>query len=171
MNATLALAVVESMRGYGFNLGVDSIRQGLYNTLWPGRCEVVAKNPAIILDGAQNAASAGVLKKAIRESFRYQRLILILGVSNDKDIKGIAGQLRHLAHTVILTRANHPRAANPKGLKKYFLAKSDGGAYITNSVKEAKRLALSLANKEDLILVTGSLFVVGEFKNDKTRLN
>lgn len=171
VNATLALSVVESMRGYGFKVGVDSIRQGLYNTLWPGRCEVVAKSPKIILDGAQNAASAGVLKKAINENFRYRRLILILGVSNDKDIKGIAGQLRNLADAVILTRADHPRSADPVEFKKYFLAKGPSCAYITNSVKEAKRLALSLADKEDLILVTGSLFVVGEFRNDKTRLN
>jgi dihydrofolate synthase/folylpolyglutamate synthase len=120
---------------------------------------VVAKKPMIVLDGAQNAASASVLKKAIQERFRYRRLMLVLGVSNDKDIKGIANQLDDLADVVILTKANTSRATEPEVLRGYFKNKE---AYITNSVKEAKALAWQLADKQDLILVTGSLYVVGE---------
>ena len=164
MNAAVALAAVESLRQHNIKISIDSLRSGLYNTLWPGRCEVVAKNPRVVLDGAQNAASAGVLKKAIKEKFRYRRLILILGVSNDKDIKGITAELFNLTDVAILTKANSPRATSPNILKKYFQGKKIN---ITNSVKEARKLALRLAQKRDLILVTGSLFVVGEFRNDK----
>ena len=164
-NATVALAAIESLRQHNINVNIDSVRRGLYNTLWSGRCEVVAYNPLVVLDGAQNAASAQVLKKAIKENFHYRRLVLILGVSNDKDIRGIADELNVLADAVILTKADNPRATDPAMLRKYFLGKE---AHITNSVKEARDLALRIANAEDLILVTGSLFVVGEFKNDKT---
>ncbi|MCX5695944.1 MAG: bifunctional folylpolyglutamate synthase/dihydrofolate synthase [Candidatus Omnitrophica bacterium] len=168
LNAAMALAAVSALGKCNIKVRIDSIKKGLYNTLWPGRCEVVAKNPLIILDGAQNAASAKVLKKAVQERFRYRKLILILGVSNDKDIKGIADELYALAGTVILTKANNSRATDPRILAGYFRKKDK---YITNGLAEAKILAQKLAKKEDLILVTGSLFVVGEFKNDKSRLN
>ena len=159
MNAACALAAVEAMAAYGVKAGIDSITKGLYNTLWPGRCEVIAREPLIVLDGAQNAASAGVLKEAVKAKFRYRRLILMLGVSNDKDIKGIAGELYDLADTVILTKAKSLRAADPANLAGYFNKKNQ---YITHNVAEAKMLAKELAKKEDLILITGSLFVVGE---------
>jgi len=164
MNAATALAAAESLREYGIKPRVDSIRRGLYNTLWPGRCEVVAKKPLIVLDGAQNAASAAVLKKAIRERFHYQRLIIILGVSNDKDIQGIAAHLDGLADALILTKADTCRATEPEVLRQYFRAQK---IYITPNVKQAAELALKISGKEDLILVTGSLFVVGEFRYGK----
>ncbi|MDD5196685.1 MAG: folylpolyglutamate synthase/dihydrofolate synthase family protein [Candidatus Omnitrophota bacterium] len=165
-NACVALAAIEALRRHNIKVNIASLKGGLYNTLWPGRCEVVAKNPLVVLDGAQNAASSRVLKKAIKESFRYRRLILIFGVSNDKDIRGMADELGALADAVILTKSINPRAVEPATLKKYFPVKGKT-VYITSSVREAKKLALRLAHKEDLILVTGSLFVVGESRNDK----
>ncbi len=168
MNAATALATVSNLGDQDIEVSIDSIRKGLYNTLWPGRCEVVGKTPLIVLDGAQNRASAFVLQKAIKERFRYKRLILVLGTSNDKDIKGIAQELRDLADNVILTKSHNPRAAKPVILARYFGGKEK---YITKSIREAKILAKKLAKKEDLILVTGSLFVVGEFRNDQSRLN
>jgi dihydrofolate synthase/folylpolyglutamate synthase len=159
MNAAVAQAAVNALKEYDINVGVDSVRKGLYNPFWPGRCEVAGRTPFIVLDGAQNAASAAVLKKAIKENFHYKRLILILGVSSDKDIKGIAGEFYNLADKVILTKANNSRAANPGILAGYFRGKDK---YITDSVAKAIRLAKRLAKKDDLMLVTGSLFVVGE---------
>jgi dihydrofolate synthase/folylpolyglutamate synthase len=160
-NASLAVGIVESLSFYGFNLKPSAIRQGLYNAVWPGRCELIQRNPLIILDGAQNLASADVLKKVIRDNFKYKKLILVLGISSDKDISGICKTLGSLADEVILTSAATPRAAGPQQLSRYFKRK----LYLTLTVKEAKLLAVSLAGKKDLILVTGSLFVVGEFRN------
>jgi len=164
INAATAIGAVEALRFYGANIGVDAIRKGLYNTLWPGRCEVIARNPRVVLDGAQNIASAKALKEAVKSNFRYKRLILVLGISNDKDLKGICHELRGLADEVILTRANSPRATKPEILAQYFKGKP---LHITQSVKEAKDLAKAIAKKEDLVLVTGSLFVVGEFRDAK----
>ncbi len=160
-NASLAVGLVEVLSFYGFNIGSRAIRKGLYNTIWPGRCEVIQKNPLIILDGAQNLASAQVLKRAIRENFRYRKLILVLGISEDKDIAGICRTLSPLADEIILTRAATSRAADPEKLAGYFKRK----LHLTPSVKEAKLLAKSLAGEKDLILVTGSLFVAGEFRD------
>ena len=160
-NAALAVGLVEGLSFHGFNLKPSAIRLGLYNTIWPGRCEVVGRNPLIILDGAQNLASAQVLRKTIEDNFKYRKLILVLGISSDKDIAGICKKLGSLADEVILTRAATYRATPPAKLAGYFKRK----LHLTQSVKEAKLLAGSLAGKKDLILVTGSLFVVGEFRD------
>ena len=159
MNAAVAQ---EAVRALNLNVSDGCIKRGLGNTVWPGRCEIVNRRPYIILDGAQNKASARAIKKTIVENFNYNKLILVLGVSNDKDIKGICSEFSPIADKVILTKANSIRATKPGVLAKQFKNKKN---YITESVKEAKTLAKSLARKEDLILVTGSLFVVGEFRN------
>ncbi len=169
INAAVAVGVIEALRFYNIYVDIDSIKVGLYNTVWPGRCEVVSKNPLIVLDGAQNIASSQALKGTIKENFfasgkKYKKLILVLGISNDKDIKGICKELHGLADIIILTKANNPRATEPEDLAKYL---KDKKLYLTNSVKEAAKLAKDLAKKEDLILVTGSLFVVGEFRDVK----
>ena len=164
VNATLAVGVIEALRFYDIIVDVQSIRDGLYNTLWPGRCEVISWHPFVVLDGAQNVASMRALKETIKENFQYKRLILILGISSDKDIKGICQELYHLADEIILTKANNPRATAPEALAKYFNGKE---VHRTANVKEARELAYCLSQKEDLILVCGSLFVVGEFRNVK----
>ena len=97
----------------------------------------------------------------MKNNFKYRKLILVLGVSDDKDIPGICRTLNPLADEIILTRAATSRAAEPKRLSGYFKRK----LYLTQSVKEAKLLSGRIAHKEDLILVTGSLFVLGEYRN------
>jgi dihydrofolate synthase/folylpolyglutamate synthase len=171
INASVAIGIIEALRFYNINVDIDAIRDGLYNTVWPGRCEVVSSNPLIVLDGAQNIASMRALKEAIKENFsaeggsakgrKYKRLILVLGVSSDKDVEGICHEIYDLADEIVLTKANNPRATEPETLVKHFNGKE---VHITDNVKEAKELAYHLAKKEDLILVCGSLFVVGEFR-------
>lgn len=166
INATVAVGIVEALRFYNVNLDIDSIRQGFYNAVWPGRCEVISRNPLVVLDGAQNVASSKVLKEAVKENFRYKKLILVLGISQDKDIKGICDELCDLADEVVLTKADNPRASEPKILANYFNGKP---VFIADNVKDARALARRIAKEEDLILVCGSLFVVGEFRDDKLR--
>jgi dihydrofolate synthase/folylpolyglutamate synthase len=161
VNAATAIGAIEALSVYGIDIHESAIRKGLSNTLWPGRCEIVSKNPSIIVDGAQNRASSAALKEAIKNNFMYKKLILVLGISSDKDIKGICAELKELADEVILTCADNPRAASPGDLEPYFSGKK---VYLTENLKEAKKLALSVAGRKDLILVTGSLFILGEFR-------
>ena len=161
INAAVAVGAVEALKLYNIQVSAGAIRRGLATTLWPCRCEVIARRPLIVLDGAQNVASAEALKKAIKGNFKYKELVLILGISNDKDIKGICTVLSPLADKVVLTRADSPRASQPEVLARYFKGKD---LYLTSSVKEARHTALETARPDSLILVCGSLFVVGEFK-------
>ncbi|HLD82899.1 MAG TPA: folylpolyglutamate synthase/dihydrofolate synthase family protein, partial [Candidatus Omnitrophota bacterium] len=143
VNATVAVRAIEALGILGIKLGVESIRGGLYNTVWPGRCEVISNRPILVLDGAQNIASAAALKKTIRERFRYRKLNLILGISSDKDIQGICHELNPLADRIILTKADSPRAASPTRLAGYFNGEKE--VLVTNNVREAGSLAHRLA--------------------------
>lgn len=177
INAAVAAGAVEALKFHGVTVGTEAIKNGLARTVWPGRCEIAGRDPWVVLDGAQNAASALALKQTIKENFsrrdkfrqgrKYRRLILVFGISKDKDIKGTSLQLIDFTDTVILTKSGNPRARQPEALIKYFSGKP---VYITQSVKEARELAKRLASQDDLILVTGSLFVVGEFRDGKTKL-
>ncbi|MFH0791172.1 MAG: folylpolyglutamate synthase/dihydrofolate synthase family protein [Candidatus Omnitrophota bacterium] len=165
INAAVAIGVVEALRLYGASISVDSLRKGIYNTSWPGRCEIVSRKPLVVLDGAQNTASSAAIKKTIRENFKYKRLILVLGVSNDKDIKGICRQLCGLADEIILTMADNPRAADAGVIENIIrcqLPAVSGQINKTKNIKEAIELVRQKAKRGDLILITGSLFVVGE---------
>ena len=157
-----AAVAVEAVKSLNIGAGIDCIKKGLENAVWPGRCEILSCSPYIVLDGAQNKASAKAIKKAIKENFHYKRLVLVLGISDDKDIKGICRELSRITDKVVLTKAKSVRAAPPDLLVRQFKNKE---SYITKNVKEARILAKSLAKKEDLILITGSLFVVGEFRD------
>ncbi len=159
-NAGLAVAAADALIARGFCITPRSVRQGLVSARWPCRCDVVGRRPFVVVDGCQNRASAEALCAAVRE-FAYRRLILVFGMSADKDIRGTSSVLKSIADAVILTRAHHPRAAEPGLLAPYFKGKE---LYYSGSVREAKHRVSVLACKEDMILVCGSLFVAGEYK-------
>jgi len=163
-NATLAVGVVSALRPYGIDVDNATIRRGLYNTLWPGRCEIISENPLTVVDGAQNVASVSALRETVKENFPGKRTIIVLGVSDDKDIKGICAELADLSDEFILTQAHSPRALKPARMAEYLRGKK---LYLTDSVKEAKGLASKIVKRDDLVLVAGSLFVVGEYRDDK----
>lgn len=164
VNASVAIGLIEALRAHNIIIGAGPIRNGLYNARWPGRCEVVGQSPLVVLDGAQNADSARALKEAVRNNFKYNRLLMVLGISEDKDIEGVCAQLCDLADEVVLTRAGNPRAASPETLAGHFMGRK---VHVTKTVKEARGYAFSAAGRHDLVLVCGSLFVVGEFRDDK----
>jgi len=162
INAAVAIGLAEALRFYHINIGRQTIKNGLAHTLWPGRCEVVSRKPLMVLDGAQNIASAQAIKQAIKKNFQYKKLILVLGISQDKDIPGVCRVLYGLADRIVLTQADNPRAMPADDLAKFFKGKD---VFLTQNIEGALKLAKVKAKKSDLILVTGSLFVVGEARN------
>ena len=161
INATIVVAAVEMLRRQGVHIPEASVREGLRRVRWPGRLEVLGRRPFLIVDCAHNADSAQKLAAALRELFAYRDLILVFGASADKDIRGMMRALLPLAREVILTRAHHPRAADPGELREE--ARSLGWeAAISEDVAGALSQALKLADEDDLVCVTGSTFVVAE---------
>lgn len=161
-NAATAVLTAEGLRHYEIFVDKSAVSGGLRNARWPGRFEILRKRPLIIADGAQNGRSASVLKKAVKDNLSYKKLFLILGVMGDKDIDGICKELSHITDYVITTRAKSDRACPSELLKEKMLRYKNMKADTTESVAEAVSRSISLAGEEDLILITGSLYVVGE---------
>ena len=160
-NAATAVAALEAVGQRGTSIDEESIRQGLASVRWPGRLEVLRRCPLVVADGAHNSYSAQRLAQALGEYFGYKRLILVLGTSVDKDLRGIVDALAPLAQEVIVTHSRNPRAVAPEVLAAKF-ARFGIRPYTEGNVSSAVSRALDLAEEDDLICVTGSLFVVAE---------
>jgi dihydrofolate synthase/folylpolyglutamate synthase len=161
-NATLALATLEMLREKGVAWNEDALRQGLRNVFWPARIEVVARDPTIIVDGAHNTDSMQKLLLALRASFHWHRLFVVLGVARDKDLPGIAQALSAI-DAVILTRMANPRAASIEQLQALFEQYAPRVQVYTSETSDAAmNLAADLAESADLICATGSLYLAAE---------
>ena len=159
-NAALALAALEILAARGFTCREDHMRDGLKNVFWPGRAELFTGPPRLILDGAHNPRAAESLARTMAE-LEFDKLHLVLGIMSDKDIRGIMAPLLPLAHTLHLTRPQYFRSAETRILAEH--AKDFAGpirqhADIPASIKAAR----NEAGLNDLVLITGSLFTVGE---------
>ncbi|MDO8603133.1 MAG: folylpolyglutamate synthase/dihydrofolate synthase family protein [Candidatus Omnitrophota bacterium] len=160
-NASVSIGMVEAIKEK-INIKEESVREGLKKATWPGRLQIIRENPYVILDGAQNTASVSALIASIKSIFKYRKLICVFGISSDKDIKGVSGILGAASDIMILTKAkDNPRAEDILRLKKYFPG-SGAGLEESDETGKALEKAMEVAGKEDLILVTGSLFVVGD---------
>jgi len=158
-NAATAVAALEVLAEKGFHISGDSITRGLAQVNWPGRLQVLSHRPLVLVDGAHNPDSARKLKQSLEQYFDFDRAILIIGVSSDKDIAGIVSKLVSLFDKVIVTRSIHPRAMATAPIVAEF-SKHGVETQETDDISTALPLALTLAGDNDLICVTGSLFVV-----------
>ena len=157
-NAAAAVVDFEGLTGHA--LEEATVRSSLAAVRVPGRLEVVGHQPILIVDGAHNPAGAEALAEAMRMSFRWQDLHLILAISANKDVTGICAALAPLADHVYVARNESVRSADPEDV-----AAAMGDAAVTfGSVAEALDAARSRADAADLILVTGSLFTVADAK-------
>ncbi len=162
-NAALALAALEVLAQRDFAIPEAAIRYGLSHTRWPGRLERLAQDPRILLDGAHNPASASALARTLKQMRKAHRFLLVMGVMADKDVDGILGKLVPLARTVIFTRPRYFRAAKPEDLAQRA-ARYRVPILTAPTVPEAIRRALELAGPADHMVITGSLYTVGEAK-------
>jgi len=161
LNAATALEVAAVLKTMGFKITDEAISEGLKHVRWSGRFELICQSPDVVVDCAHNAASAKALAQTLMEVYPYGRVILVLGISEDKDARAICEHLRNSAHHIILTKANHPRAHlfTPQEAKDYF---GDKTSEIIDSSAQALEKALQIAATKDVVLVTGSVFVVAE---------
>ncbi|WP_129627020.1 bifunctional folylpolyglutamate synthase/dihydrofolate synthase [Candidatus Oscillochloris fontis] len=160
-NARLALGAAMLLAERGFPLTDAALAQGLATAQWSGRFELIAGRPRILLDGAHNCDSAQKLIAAIRAELVYERLILVLGTSRDKDIAGIVAALVPHAAAVVITRSSHPRAMDMDRVAALVQPHLRGSMDLVPDIHEALTQAQVLAAPNDLICVTGSLFIIG----------
>jgi dihydrofolate synthase/folylpolyglutamate synthase len=159
-NAACAIFAAELLDGLGFNMDSRAARTGIETAFWPGRMEMLAGPPRVLLDGAHNPAGAAALAEALAD-IPYDRLILVAGIMANKDMRGVQDLLLPLADQVIAVTPGISRALPSAELASRCRAAGcsviDGGP-----VASGLEIALRTAQPRDLILVCGSLYTVGE---------
>ncbi len=165
-NAACALALLEVAAGRGLPVSEEAARKGLQAVRWGGRLETVDSRPQIVLDGAHNPDAAAVVAEYVEDIRRRRpgsRVVLVLGMMQDKDREGFLDQLLPHTDEVIVTQARVPRAASAQALDASLRARGRT-AHVVPDPADAIGLARRLAAPDDLILVTGSLMLVGEIQ-------
>jgi len=174
-NAALAVKTAEILRGKAYRISNDHIRSGIGRVSWPGRLETVAQQPAVILDGAHNPAAWKCLKSVIEQEFIFNKLFLIIGILEDKNLKRFIELLPPLAHSSFFCKPAVPRAADKEILKKYIVFSDNNRLFWYDNSISALKETYAQAAPNDIILVTGSLFIVGEIRqylqNKKTTVS
>jgi dihydrofolate synthase / folylpolyglutamate synthase len=161
-NAAVALASAEALEAVGMVISPSAFKEGIATAYWPGRMELLPGTPRLLLDGAHNPAGASALAEALQD-YSYSRLLLVTGVCDDKDIDRIYAPLVPLVDSIYTVTPAVERALKDEELSHFFhtqgIASQPCGSVVAGICK-----ARSEASEGDLILVCGSLFVVGEVK-------
>lgn len=161
VNGATAVAVAEALISRGFNVPRRAIVEGIRDTTWPGRLEVVQRNPLVLLDGAKDAEAARALSRSLNNIPR-RRLIAVIAISGDKNIPAMVQEIAGAADHVIATSHRvKSRAANP-ALIAGEAVKLGKPSEVQPDVASAVRRALEIAEPTDAVLVAGSVFLVGE---------
>jgi dihydrofolate synthase / folylpolyglutamate synthase len=164
-NVALAVATAVEMNQQGLaTITPESIERGIRETRWPGRFQVVSAHlgwPEIVFDVAHNPAGAWALRSALSERYDNRPLIFVFGAMRDKAISEMTEILFPLAERVIATRPENPRSASPEEIQ---IAGSRTGAEIelVSDIGAALDGARQAAAPEAVIVVTGSIYLVGE---------
>jgi len=165
-NIALAIATAEQLGQFGFKVTPRQIEQGIRETHWPGRFQVIPASAAthqheMVLDVAHNPAGAWALRSALSENFAGRELTLVFAAMRDKAIQEIADVLFPIAEQVVLTHVNNPRAATPAELVQ-ATSRTGATVHTEETVTAALTKAHDLAGPDGVVVVTGSIFLVGE---------
>jgi dihydrofolate synthase/folylpolyglutamate synthase len=141
----------------------ESISAGIGETVWPGRLEKLQSNPDVYLDGAHNPSAAQELAAFLKENFADRNIWLIYGALRDKSVDEVAGWLFPLAAQVVITEPQTPRAISAAQLAD--ITNGHARQFLTiRDAESAFNYALANAAPEDVIVVTGSLYLVGQLR-------
>jgi len=164
-NTALAVAALDLISAV--NLTAESMICGLHAVRWPGRVEIVGQRPCVVLDAAHNWESAKALLQTLRHDFPSpRRRLLVFATTRDKDYRGLLRQFVPEFDTLIFTKyLDNPRAVPAEELRQFLASISDRPAHVATDPYAAWKLARRLAHPDDLIVITGSFFLVGELRD------
>jgi dihydrofolate synthase/folylpolyglutamate synthase len=177
-NASLALAVLALLAERGFAVSPENIRAGLLQVRWPGRLEHIVLDRKsrqrlaepehdsgnsihYLLDGAHNPAGVNSLVQTLKEEYTYQRLIVVWGAMSDKDLAHTIPEIGAMADSIIFTRPEGERSAGPEQLLACLPESLRARARLERDVQSALRMAEEEAQAGDIIVVAGSLYLIG----------
>jgi dihydrofolate synthase/folylpolyglutamate synthase len=153
-NASIALKSIDIIKE-DYDISDEAIRKGMENVLWPGRLEYIEKD--VVVDCAHNPGGMSALKKEIMK-INCEKVISVVGILKDKDKKSIVEIVSSFSDYIVFCEAKSDRASKAEELASYCKVRNE----IVKDVKKALKKAKKLANNSDLVLVTGSIYTVGE---------
>ncbi|MBI3864591.1 MAG: bifunctional folylpolyglutamate synthase/dihydrofolate synthase [Planctomycetia bacterium] len=164
-NLALSLMAVEALAEQGWQIPAEAAAAGLATLRWPGRIEVVQRDPTVIVDTAHNWEAVAALLRTLDESFSARRRLLVFAATRDKDVAGMLRQLLPRFDTVIVTCfQNNPRQIPVDRLAETVRGLTDRMFHTVPDAASAWKLACRLATTDDLICVTGSFFLAAEVR-------
>jgi dihydrofolate synthase/folylpolyglutamate synthase len=164
-NAAVAVACVETLQAEGWRVPDSAVAAGLAEVSWPARLEVVGRRPLIVLDCAHNVASALALVQTLQASFPPARRLLLFAGSSDKDLAGMFRVLSpHFAHAFLTRYTDNPRSVSAEKLAELLRANGHLPVTLCPTPPEAYRAARAAAAPDDVIVITGSVFLAGELR-------
>jgi len=164
-NAAVALAVLEELKHQGRRIPNEAVRSGLAGVTCPGRVEVVARRPAVILDVAHNTASVDALLEVLDRCFSARRRMLVFAATREKDVRGMLERLLARFDEVVFTRyLNNPRAVPPEELAELAAQLGARPARLCPDPAGAWDAVRRWVEPDDLVCVTGSFFLAGEMQ-------
>ncbi|MBW1636899.1 MAG: bifunctional folylpolyglutamate synthase/dihydrofolate synthase [Deltaproteobacteria bacterium] len=180
-NDALAVAALLQLGSHGFTADSDTIRQGLASVKWPGRMEYFeqplqqqtgreniagtgAKLCRYLLDGAHNLEGVVNLAKTLESRFSYERLICVWGAMIDKDLTGTLAMIAPLADVLILTQPDGERSATADQICSFLPENYSSTVHCVARGRDALALAQNMAGEKDLIVIGGSLYLVGAMR-------
>jgi dihydrofolate synthase/folylpolyglutamate synthase len=171
-NIAISIAAIENLQINGLFVTDQAIIEGIEKTYFSGRMEIIGSDPRIILDGAHNIEAIKILKRTIENDFRFEKLIVVIGILSDKNIKKMLEIILPISDIIIATKSTNYRACNPNKMLDIAMKISPKKqCFGIEYIKEAIIKAQNISKNGDLILITGSLFTVGEardfFTNNK----
>lgn len=163
LNCALAVNTIYALKDLGVNISRESLLRGITKVKWKGRMEVLNTSPLVVIDGAHNVDGIKNLKESVNTYFNYNKLVLVIGMLGDKEVNKMVDEICTLASIVVVTEPHSYRAQNP--VKLYEIIREKGiPCEIIEDYEEAYKKALSLCGQGDLILITGSLYMIGDMR-------
>jgi len=163
LNCSVAVHAIEELIGQGVKINKDNILMGLRNVKWPARLEVMNRKPLVVIDGAHNIDGIEKLTESIDMYFSYNKIILILGILADKQVEEMIKTIVPKVSRVITVTPHSDRAELSEELKVQVEKYTTNCEAIEN-YEEAYEKALNYCEEEDLLLVSGSLYMVGDMR-------
>ncbi|HZP44738.1 MAG TPA: folylpolyglutamate synthase/dihydrofolate synthase family protein [Candidatus Binataceae bacterium] len=160
-NAAIALAALEALRAQGIAISEAALRRGMRDVYWPGRFDIVGQRPTVILDCAHNELAIEALLESLRVELGDDvRPILVFGCLEDKNWRRMAAMLAPRVSRAFLTRVKPKRPLEPEHLLPLFASQTP--AQVVREPRSAIEAAMAQAAANDVVLVTGSVYLVGE---------
>ncbi len=165
-NAALAIYTSEVLKKHwDYNFSISQFIRGLRGVKWPGRFQIISKRPYIILDGAHNLDGVKRLVETLSSLFPGRKVTIISGILRDKEYKEMAKLLAPFAKKIIVTTPESERALSPSVLKEVFSLYTDVPIEVIPDPIEALKYAKKDLPPHDILLITGSLYLIGKIGN------